>query len=157
MVHHLLRSLVRSLVRYTRTATLLGTALAAAAQPTSDTAARPAADTAQPKARRDPLDAKAIVPQASYRSSFTQFKGLGDDKPISWREANDTVTQIGGWRVYAREAQQPEPAPSSVPSLAPSPAPKPVQPAPAASSTEHAKPRPAGPSGHTGQSGDKRP
>ena len=38
----------------------------------------------------------------------------GDDAPApnAWREANDAVARIGGWRVYAREAQQPEATPS---------------------------------------------
>jgi hypothetical protein len=29
----------------------------------------------------------------------------------SWREANDTVNRIGGWRAYAREAKPPESPP----------------------------------------------
>jgi hypothetical protein len=29
----------------------------------------------------------------------------------SWREANDTVNRIGGWRAYAREAKQPQSPP----------------------------------------------
>ena len=67
---------------------------------------------AQPDARigkLDPLDPKASVPAVIYESSFSQYRRLGDEKPVSWREANDTVARIGGWRVYAREAQQPEP------------------------------------------------
>ena len=26
--------------------------------------------------------------------------------PLAWREANDAVERIGGWRAYAREAQR---------------------------------------------------
>lgn len=101
-------------------------------------------------ARADPLDAKAQIPAVRYESAFAQFRRIGDEKPVAWREANDTVARIGGWRVYAREAQQPEPAaaekpaapaqaPASVP--APTPAPTPTQ-APAT------KPLPPGPAGH---------
>ena len=61
-----------------------------------------------PATRPDPLDAKASVPALSYRSSFARYRAISDDKPLSWREANDAVARIGGWRVYAREAQEPE-------------------------------------------------
>ena len=65
--------------------------------------------------RPDPLDPKAQVPSVRYESAFTQFRRAGDDKPVPWREANDVVTRIGGWRVYAREAQQPDPAAAEKP------------------------------------------
>lgn len=61
--------------------------------------------------RPDPLDPKASVPALGYASSFAEYRRLSDEKLISWRDANDTVNRIGGWRVYAREAQQPDPAP----------------------------------------------
>jgi|CXWL01.1.fsa_nt_gi hypothetical protein len=70
---------------------------------------------AQPVAgahRPDPLDPWARVPRLTYESPFKSYKRLGDEKPVSWREANDTVTRIGGWRAYAREAQQPESDPA---------------------------------------------
>ena len=98
---------------------------------------------AQPAARAtkpDPLDPKAAVPALRYESSFVQYRRLGDDKPVSWRDANDTVTRIGGWRVYAREAQQPDPAPATAPAPAAGPADAP----PAAKPT----PMPAGHGGH---------
>ena len=101
-------------------ATSLLAALTAQAQPTAK-AARP-----------DPLDATASVPALSYVSSFSQYRLLGDEKPVSWRDANDTVTRIGGWRVYAREAQQPDPATA----------------APAAATNDKAKPMPGGHGGH---------
>jgi hypothetical protein len=57
-------------------------------------------------ARADPLDASAAVPLLRYESSFARYRGLadGDGKTISWREANEQVARIGGWRVYRREA-----------------------------------------------------
>ena len=79
--------------------------------------------------RPDPLDPKASVPTLSYESSFAQYRRLSDEKLISWRDANDTVTRIGGWRVYAREAQQPDPAPAPTAKradAAPAPAPMPA-------------------------------
>ena len=98
-----------------------------------------AAKTAKP----DPLDPKASVPALSYESSFSQYRRLGDEKPVSWRDANDTVTRIGGWRVYAREAQQPDPAPAAKPADATSAA-KPSEP----SVPTSAKPMPPGHGGH---------
>ena len=66
---------------------------------------------AQP--RPDPLDATAPVPALSYRSSLTSYRAFGDDKPVPWKEANDTTARIGGWRAYAREARAPDPTASA--------------------------------------------
>lgn len=63
--------------------------------------------------RADPLDAQARVPAFTHASSLSSYRRLGDDKRIAWKEANETVNRIGGWRAYAREAQQPEPAASA--------------------------------------------
>ena len=94
--------------------------------------------------RPDPLDPQANVPALHYQSSLQTAASVRADKPLSWREANDTVARIGGWRVYAREAQQPEPvvkpsAPSSASASAPQAAPAPV-----------AAPMPAMPPAHDG-------
>ncbi len=108
------------------------------------------AQTAKAAARPDPLDAKASVPALSYESSFAQYRRLSDEKLISWREANDTVTRIGGWRVYAREAQQPEPAGSAPAAMSmPMRAPSAVSAAPAASAaTPNPTPKPSAHDGH---------
>lgn len=60
--------------------------------------------------RPDPQDAKASVPPVSYESPFANYRVLSDDKPTSWRESNDTVGRIGGWRAYAKEAEDAKPA-----------------------------------------------
>ena len=83
--------------------------LAASLLATLTAQAQPAAKAARP----DPLDPKASVPALSYESSFFRYRLLGDEKPLFWRDANDNVTRIGGWRAYAREAQQPDPAPAA--------------------------------------------
>lgn len=98
--------------------------------------AQPAARAARP----DPLDPKASIPTLSYQSSLSQYRRVDDGKPISWRDANDTVTRIGGWRVYAREAQQPDAAASAPARTA--------NPASAPKSDEMVKPMPAGHGGH---------
>ncbi|MBN8489822.1 MAG: hypothetical protein J0M00_00115 [Burkholderiales bacterium] len=127
----------KTLLRWLVRATLCTTALAAQAQGASSPgSAHPA-----PTVRPDPLDAKASVPALSYRSSLSRYRGLGEDKPVSWREANDAVARIGGWRVYAREAQQPEPTPSGTEAAA--------SPKPGRSGMDNAKPMPM-PPGHGG-------
>lgn len=65
------------------------------------------------QARPDPLDATAPVPAAKYHSSLGSFRASGDDKPVPWKEANDTTARIGGWRAYAREARAPAPTASA--------------------------------------------
>jgi len=98
--------------------------------------------------RPDPLDSQATVPALNYQSSFAQNRALSGEKVISWREANDSVARIGGWRVYAREAQQSDAAqaPASVPVA------EPTAPAPAAAAAAAAKPASAAmPAGHGGQ------
>lgn len=74
---------------------------------------------AQPKAPApDPLDPKAAVPPAQHRSALGTYRPL-DEMPVgSWKEANERVNRIGGWRAYAREAAQPAAAPASTPASA---------------------------------------
>ncbi|WP_418314776.1 hypothetical protein [Piscinibacter sakaiensis] len=52
----------------------------------------------------DPLDANAAVPAVTYQSVLSGSRRDGDEKPLGWKEANDKVGRIGGWRAYAREA-----------------------------------------------------
>jgi hypothetical protein len=42
-----------------------------------------------------------------FRSAFEGYQPYTDEKTISWKEANDVTGRIGGWRAYAKEAQQP--------------------------------------------------
>ena len=116
-----------------QTSLLVTLLLAAQAQAQSPTTTRP-----------DPLDPTAQVPAVRYVSPFVQLRRAGDDQPLAWREANDAVARIGGWRVYAREAQQPDPATAQSPA-APAQAPAATA-APAAAPM--AKPMPPGQPGH---------
>ncbi len=122
--------MVHSISRWLAPCALPAALLIAAVTAQSQTAAR--------AVRPDPLDPKASVPALTYESSFSRYRRLGDEKPVSWREANDTVARIGGWRVYAREAQQPDPAPAA----------KPAEPTPMAAPTGKDTPMPAGHGGH---------
>jgi hypothetical protein len=69
--------------------------------------------------RPDPLDPQARVPSATHTSSLASYRRLGDDPRTPWREANETVNRIGGWRTYLRQAQQPDPAASAPAASAP--------------------------------------
>ena len=81
--------------------------------------AQPAPDSA----KADPRDAGASVPQLVYRSPLSGYRVLSDEKAGSWRETNDQVGRIGGWRAYAKEAQEPGSAGSSAPPAVDKPVP----------------------------------
>lgn len=56
-------------------------------------------------------DAAKSVPQAAvttttpeFNSTFTGYRAYTEQPVGSWRDANDEVGRIGGWRAYAREA-----------------------------------------------------
>jgi hypothetical protein len=70
----------------------MAAALAAAAQPAPAPAPR-----AEEAATRAPTT-------LSYKSALEGYRPFTDDKPIPWKEANETVRQRGGWKAYAEEA-----------------------------------------------------
>ena len=78
-------------------------------------AAANAQTTAPPAQAADPAHAQAAVPRAAYRSAFDSYRRHAEPAPIAWKEANDTVTRIGGWRAYAREAAEPSAPAASTP------------------------------------------
>jgi len=64
---------------------------------------------AAPPPTPDPADPQAAVPATVWRSALSRFRPGNDADARNWREANDEVTRIGGWRTYLREAHAPEP------------------------------------------------
>ena len=44
----------------------------------------------------------------SYRSVFADYRAYSEQPIVSWREANDSVGRVGGWREYAKEARPPQ-------------------------------------------------
>ena len=48
-----------------------------------------------------------------YTSVFENYKAYSDEKSLDWKEANRQVERRGGWRQYAKEAQEPEPKPET--------------------------------------------
>lgn len=58
----------------------------------------------------DPLDAQATTAALHYQSPLKAYQGFSEQSLHNWREANELVGRIGGWRTYAQEpyAQEPE-------------------------------------------------
>jgi len=78
----------------------------------------------------------ALPSQLQYVSPLRAYKAYADQSVESWREANDRVGHIGGWRAYAKEIQTGAPAKDlpQEPSKAPADSPK----APAVRADPHA-------------------
>lgn len=60
--------------------------------------------------------------ELTYRSTLDTYQRFNDEKVGSWRDANDTVGRIGGWRTYAKEGREPSGQSVPPPSGAASPA-----------------------------------
>ena len=45
----------------------------------------------------------AVLNVGAYRSAWAGYQPWRDGAVGDWRQANDEVARIGGWRVYARE------------------------------------------------------
>ena len=59
------------------------------------------------------LPAQPVTPAAmaqaaapAYRSALEDYQRYTDEKIVNWKEANESVERIGGWREYAKEASQ---------------------------------------------------
>lgn len=99
-----------------------------------------------------PPDAHDPAP-LPWRSALDGYRPFADQAVAPWRESNDTVGRIGGWRAYAREASGMPPGPDAAASAAgPAAAPSPAAAAPSAPATSPpgAAPAPPGarPPGH---------
>ncbi len=55
----------------------------------------------------------ALPTQLSYTSVLGGYQVYIDEPVQSWRETNDRVGRIGGWRAYAREIRTGKPASDS--------------------------------------------
>jgi hypothetical protein len=63
------------------------------------------------------------VTSLDFKSVFERYRPFREEKVGSWREANDTVTRVGGWREYLKEAQRPDPTGATMPDPTSIPAP----------------------------------
>ena len=60
------------------------------------------------------LPAVAAAPAPTpYKSAFEGYQAYSDDPMVNWKAANDDVARIGGWREYAKQAQQPQNTPAA--------------------------------------------
>lgn len=89
---------------------LAAACLIAAVAPVLNVAAHAQAAPNPPAERPDPLHAEVVVPLAQYRSAFTGYRPLAEEKVMPWKETNDSAGRIGGWRAYARQAQELDPS-----------------------------------------------
>ncbi|CAM3795609.1 hypothetical protein [Roseateles saccharophilus] len=117
---------------------MLATALSATAQAQPPNPAASAVQAA-PGQRGDPTDARSDVPLLVYRSPLQGYRPYADTEPASWVETNKTVATVGGWRVYAKEARQPD---------APDAASAPASGTKSDAKPDAGKPQPAGHAGH---------
>jgi hypothetical protein len=90
-----------------------GAALAAPPEPAAPTvaAAHAAAPSANAPSARQAASGSAF--RLSHHSAFSGYTRHSDTPVGPWREVNDTVQRVGGWRAYAREAAAPSPAASA--------------------------------------------
>ena len=56
----------------------------------------------------NPLSPAASVPAVTYQSPFADYRPMVDQKIGNWKDANDNVNRVGGWRTYLKEAQEPD-------------------------------------------------
>ena len=94
---------------------LLHWAAASAAPPDALASTVPAAHAATPSANAASARqaASGTAFRLSHRSAFSGYTRHSDTPVGPWREVNDTVQRVGGWRAYAREAAAPGPAASA--------------------------------------------
>ena len=62
-----------------------------------------------------PAPATPEAKSGAGASAFDGYKPYTDEPIGNWKAANENVAQIGGWREYAKQAQQPDntPAPTN--------------------------------------------
>lgn len=60
-----------------------------------------------------PDDTTTEISPLYFRSTYTHYQKFSETPILSWREANDAVEKIGGWRFYAKEVTLPDAADAS--------------------------------------------
>lgn len=111
----------------------------------------PAAWAQTQAAGASPSDASASVPTLVYDSPFARYRAFAEQEVAPWKASNDNAGRIGGWRVYAREARDPDPGGKAQPAEA-KPAPSEAKPAPSG-----AKPAPSAAARPGSSSHDRHP
>lgn len=62
-------------------------------------------------AAQPPAEPSKVLPptKLQYTSTLSTYQGYADEPIQSWREANDRVERIGGWKAYAKETKAGKP------------------------------------------------
>ena len=102
------------------TASMLAVVPAFCQTPTQPEASAAAASSVP--GRADPTNANATIAALIYRSAFEGYRPNVEVEVGPWKDANDNVGRIGGWRTYARQARQPDAAASAAGEPKPAPA-----------------------------------
>ena len=89
---------MRSTLRVASWAALAVAAMPALAQPAPRSPVAGSAASA-------PLPGGLPASASGFRSAFEGYPAFRDEPVRTWREVNDQVGRIGGWRTYARESQ----------------------------------------------------
>ena len=59
-----------------------------------------------PPARSSTPSSSELLPtRAIYQSAFEGYRPFAEQSLTPWRESNDVVAGVGGWKAYAREGQ----------------------------------------------------
>lgn len=58
---------------------------------------------AQPAPANSSAPTASTPPVLTYKSALEGYQPFADEKPIPWKEANETVYRRGGWQAYAKE------------------------------------------------------
>ena len=56
-----------------------------------------------------PTPESRLPTKLQYKSAIGSYQAYVDQEVLSWREANDRVGRIGGWRSYAKEISTGQP------------------------------------------------
>lgn len=72
-----------------------------------------AKDSKESAVSNEPLNANVDIQPLRYETPFVNYRSYQENPVASWREANDVVGRIGGWKVYAREAYEATNQPTS--------------------------------------------
>ena len=62
-----------------------------------------AEDSKESAVSNEPLNANVAIQPLRYETPFVNYRSYQEIPVASWREANDEVARIGGWKAYARE------------------------------------------------------
>lgn len=101
--------------------TVVAVSLALAALAAAPVSAQSTAGLAASPSPQGAAHSPSLAP--AWRSAFDGYQPYTDATVLPWKQSNDTVGAVGGWRAYAREAQAAEPKEGPAPGLKQGPMP----------------------------------